>query len=100
VAASDKLPTYADIADKPLSEIIAKVRLFNPTGSGTWFIAAYDPDTGIAWGGVDMQTRDIGSFSMTELVDFRGRFGLPIERDLHYQGKTTMADLAAHLDLI
>ena len=46
---SDRIPTYAQLGDKPLTEIIAKVRLFNPSGIGTWWVAASDPDTQLAW---------------------------------------------------
>ncbi len=92
IRAADRLPTYAELGDKSLSEIKAKVRLFNPTGAGTWWVAAYDPDTQIAWGVADIHTREVGSFSMRELVDYRGRFGLPIERDLH-AAPCTLADV-------
>ncbi len=86
---SDKLPTYDAIPhDKPLDQIVCKVRLFNPTGIGTWHLAAYDPDTRIAWGVCELQEKEVGSFSMDELVAYRGQFGLPIERDLYYSPKT------------
>jgi hypothetical protein len=85
IRTSDRLPTYAELGDRPLAEITAKIRLFNPTGIGTWWIAAYHPEDGNAWGVAELQCREIGSFSMVELVEFRGRMGLPIERDLHYQ---------------
>jgi hypothetical protein len=65
------------------------VRLFNPTGIGTWWIAAYDPDTHIAWGVAELHERETGPFSMDELTEFRGRFGLSIERDLHYRPATS-----------
>ena len=63
---------------------IAKVKLFNPTGIGTWYICEYDPDTRLAFGLAVLQMAEIGYFSMAELVAFRGQFGLPIERDLHW----------------
>ncbi len=90
---SDHLPRYEQTFtspghDIPLSQIEAKVKLFNPTGIGTWYVAAYDPEDRIAWGLADLHEREIGSFSMQELVDFRGRFGLPIERDLHWSPKS------------
>lgn len=93
---TDALPTYAELGyDTPLSEIVCKVRLFNPTGIGTWWIAAFDPDTQIAWGVAELTDREVGSFSMDELTAFRdSRFGLPIERDLHYT-PTTIEDLIA-----
>lgn len=92
---SDKLPTYEQLGDKPFDQIPVKVKLFNPTGAGTWFICAYDPDTRIAWGAAEIQEREVGTIWMPELVSFRGRFGLPIERDLHWDAKTTLAKVMA-----
>ena len=85
---SDHLPRYDQIPDISFDRIDAKVKLFNPTGIGTWYVAAYDPEDHIAWGVVDLHEIEVGSFSMDELVDFRGRFGLPIERDLHWSPKS------------
>jgi hypothetical protein len=90
---TDKLPTMVNL-DTPLAETVAKVRLFNPTGIGTWWIASYDPDTGIAYGVADLHEREVGDFYIPELVDFRGRMGLPIERDLYYTPVSLAAVLA------
>jgi hypothetical protein len=38
----------------------------------------------VAWGAGEIHEREVGSFSVCELLEFRGRFGLPLERDLHY----------------
>ena len=78
---SDKLPTYDQLTSSP----VAKVKLFNPTGSGTWYIAAYDPETRVAYGVADLgYDPEAGDLYMPELVEFRGRFGLPLERDLYW----------------
>lgn len=77
---ADRLPTYDDMGDKPT----ASIKLFDPTGSWTWYIAAYDPEDGNAYGLVDGHEVEVGSFHMPELVEYRGRFGLPLERDLHW----------------
>ena len=79
---ADKLPTYAELGEE---EAVARVKLFNPTGAGTWWIASYDPDTEVAFGVAEIQEREIGSFSIAELVAYRGRFSLPIERDIHFK---------------
>ena len=81
---SDQLPK--DIHYEALAEeIICKVKLFNPTGAGTWWIASYDPETEIAFGVAEIHERELGSIWIPELVAYRWRFGLPIERDLHYK---------------
>lgn len=89
---ADKLPTYAELVDVPFEQIACKVKLFNPTGIGTWWIAAYDPETRVAWGVADLYEREVGSIGMAELVAHRGVFGLPIERDLYYT-PVTIAEL-------
>jgi hypothetical protein len=63
------------------------VKLFNPTGSGTWLLTELEPeDDTIAWGLCDLGTGfpEYGTVSLTELAEFRGRFGLGIERDLSF----------------
>ena len=42
-------------------------------------------------GVAELHEREIGSFSVDELTEFRGRFGLPIERDLQYRPATIRA---------
>jgi hypothetical protein len=63
------------------------VKLFNPTGTGTWWITGYDPETRIATGAAHIHDFEVGDFWMGELVDFRGRFNLPLERDLGWSPK-------------
>ena len=64
---------------------IARVKLFNPTGIGTWYISEYDPETRTAFGLADLGEPELGYFDMQELTEFRGRFGLPLERDLFWK---------------
>lgn len=96
---TDKLPTEIP-GSTPLGDIIAKVKLFNPTGVGTWYIAAYDPDTGIAYGVSDLQGPggpETGDIYIPELVAYRDtRFRLPIERDLHWRPRRLVDLLKGH----
>lgn len=65
--------------------VIAK--FFNPTGAGTWYATEYDPETRIFFGYVSIfgdWNDEWGSFSLTELEEYRGPFGIGIERDLYY----------------
>lgn len=80
IRGNDKLPALAD-GD---GDGIARVKLFNPTGAGTWYLSEYDPETRRAYGLADILAREYGYIDMAELVAFRGRFGLPIERDLYW----------------
>lgn len=79
IRVSDHVPTTGGT--------VACIKLFNPTGAGTWYIAEYDPATRIAYGVVHLFETEYGSFSMEELVEYRGRFGLPIERDLSWKAR-------------
>lgn len=93
IRATDKLPTYAQLGDEDFSKILCPVKLFG--GPCTYWIASYDPDTRTAWGVGEIQEREVGDFSMKELVDLRLRpFGLPLERDLFYKPQTIKEILA------
>jgi hypothetical protein len=49
-----------------------------------------DPeDQTVAWGLCDlgMGLPEFGTVSLTELAEYRGRFGLGIERDLHFRAR-------------
>lgn len=61
------------------------LKFFTPDGGWTWYLAGYDRDTRIAYGLVYGFEREWGTFSIDELESVRGRLGLKIERDLHFQ---------------
>ena len=66
--------------------IIAKY--FNPTGAGTWYATEYDPKDRIFFGYVSIfgdWNDEWGYFSLNEMQSYRGRLGLGIERDLHFE---------------
>lgn len=85
---ADKVPTERVVTEGRVVFMPCKVRLFNPSGIGTWWIATYDPETGIAFGVAQLQEMEVGDFYMPELVEIRGQFGLPLERDLYYKPVT------------
>lgn len=65
--------------------VIAK--FFNPTGAGTWYATEYDEEDQIFYGFVSIFGDDCdewGYFALSELQEYKGRFGLGIERDLHF----------------
>ena len=69
------------------------VKLFNPTGIGTWYLTEYDKDTDTAFGLCCIHDKEIGYVSMKELRDYRGTFGLKIERDKYFDSnKKTMEE--------
>jgi len=69
-------------AEDPI--VIAK--FFNPTGAGTWYATEYLPKERLFFGYVSIfgdYNDEFGYFSLQELEEVRGKFGLGIERDLH-----------------
>jgi hypothetical protein len=74
--------------DKKDPLVIAK--FFNPAGAGTWYATEYDPETKEFFGYVSIfgdWNDEWGSFSLEELQNYRGKFGLGIERDLYFDEK-------------
>lgn len=66
------------------------VKLFTPDAGCTWLLTEIDPEeTDLAFGLCDLGLGypELGYVSITELTSVRGRFGLPVERDLHFEGK-------------
>jgi hypothetical protein len=71
-------------SDMEKQVVVAK--FFNPTGAGTWWLMNQDPDDlDYLWGIVKLFETEVGSFSKSELENYKGRFGLGIERDLHFE---------------
>ena len=62
-------------------------KFFNPCGAGTWLATEYDSERKMFFGYVSIlgsPCDEWGYFSLWELEDFKGRFGLGIERDLFF----------------
>ena len=69
-------------------EFKAVVKLFNPTGVGTWYLSELDPETNVAFGLCQIHEKELGYVSLDELSEFKGQFGLGIERDKYFTPKT------------
>lgn len=64
--------------------VVAK--FFDPCSQWTWYLMNQDPeDPDYLWGIVKGFEVETGSFSLKELTDYKGRFGLGIERDLYFR---------------
>jgi hypothetical protein len=80
-AARAQFPQGAELANQ---KVVAK--FFNPTGAWTWYLLNQDPeDPDYLWGFVKGDAVEMGSFSLSDLQKFRGRFGLGIERDTGFR---------------
>ena len=63
----------------------AVVKLFNPTGVGTWYLSELDPETNVAFGLCHLFEYELGYVSLDELSEFKGKLGLGIERDTSFK---------------
>lgn len=69
-----------------VDDAIAYAKFFNPCGDGTWYMTEYNPEDGTAFGLVVLHgEREIGYFSIPELESIQLRWGLYIERDIHFK---------------
>ena len=59
----------------------AIVKWFTPDSNWTWYVAEYNPETGMGWGLVDGLAKEFGYFTIDEILKIRGPFKLPVERD-------------------
>lgn len=79
--------------DKTASEIKIIVKLFNPTGVGTWYLYEKEDDD-IYWGFVnlgDPEMSECGTVSLSELMELKEQLGLVIKRDLFFEiGSVTL----------
>ena len=77
-------------------EFKAVVKLFNPTGVGTWYLTELDPNTNNAFGLCCLQEKELGYVNIDELKNYKGALGLGVERDAWFQmNKKTLTELEA-----
>ena len=88
-----KLPALYANDSKSASQIKVPLKLFNPCGAQTWYITEMDPDSGLMFGWADLgdpMFAELGYISLDELKNVRLPFGLKIERDMYWNGNTTL----------
>jgi len=75
-------------ADQDELDFVPVVKLFTPDANATWLLTELDPgDNDIAFGLCDLglSCPELGYVSLSELAEVRGRLGLPVECDRHFQ---------------
>ena len=85
----------AEMAEQGRAEpdYIPVVKLFTPDANATWLLTELDPeDPDIAFGLCDLGLGfpELGSVRISELHAVRGRFNLPVERDLYFHPRHTL----------
>jgi hypothetical protein len=87
---------------KRAPNIIVIAKFFCPWGSATWFATDYDEKDNVCFGYANVLGDDfaeLGYFSIDELEELVGPFGLKIERDLYWKECTLqeVMDCKGHL---
>ena len=69
------------------------LKLFNPCGSATWLFTELDEDGDTLFGLADLGfgTPELGYSSLSGIAAIRVRFGLGIERDLHFKPRHALS---------
>jgi hypothetical protein len=72
------------------------VKLFTPDAQCTWLLTELDPDDGLVFGLCDLRMGEpeLGYVSLIELQSVRGKLGLPMERDLHFEADKSISAYA------
>jgi hypothetical protein len=72
------------------------IKLFTPDAQCTWLLTELDPDGGLAFGLCDLGLGEpeLGYVSLVELASVRGKLGLPVERDLHFEADKSISAYA------
>lgn len=82
------LKRFAQVGSQEhVKDPIVIAKFFDPTGSGTWYATEYDPTTLNFFGYASIYrdwNDEWGYFSLKELEEIRGPFGIGIERDLYF----------------
>lgn len=83
----DAFAKQGDTSQKSAKDIKIVLKLFNPTGAGTWYLyEKLDDDVYMCFANLDdPEMAECGTVSMSELLDFKGMFGLGIERDKFFK---------------
>ena len=82
------------------------VKLFTPDAVAMWLLTEIDPEEpDVAFGLCDLGLGfpELGNVYLPEIIALRGRFGLPVERDLHFNANypiSVYAEAARHSERI
>lgn len=72
------------------------LKMFNPVGAGTWLFMELDEDQDTLFGLCDlgMGYPELGYASLKELTSIKLRFGLKLERDIHFKATMSLDEYA------
>jgi len=97
LAANGRANDARILADEDTIDFEPVVKLFTPDGAATWLLTEINPlYPDIAFGLCDLGLGypEMGTVRISELTALRGRFGLPVERDLHFNADASLSTYA------
>lgn len=77
-----------ELGRQDVEDPIVIAHFFNPTGAGDWFMISYEPEEKVMFCYASLfndYNNELGYTSIEELEQFRGQFGLGIERELSWE---------------
>jgi len=84
------IPALYSTENVPTEEKVAAVKFFTPDAQWSWFAVEGEKQEDGDWlffGYVVGHESEWGYFTLAQLLDVRGALGLPIERDLYFDGE-------------
>jgi len=78
-----KLPELYATEDVELEDKLILAKLFTPWSTWTWYVIEYDGEDR-CFGFVKGHEAEFGYFSIKELSEIEGPYGLKVERDRHF----------------
>ena len=85
-------PLYSTEGDE---DAVVQAKFFTPDSNWTWYVLEFDGED-IFFGLVNGFELELGYFSLSELKEARGPWGLPIERDLYFEPQTLRELMQMH----
>ena len=79
-----KLPELYATEDVELEDKLILAKLFTPWSTWTWYVIEYDGEDR-CFGFVKGHEAEFGYFSIKELSEIEGPYGLKVERDRHFK---------------
>ena len=81
-----QIPALYATESVPLEEKVVVAKFFNPIGVGTWYVLEGQEQDGdfVFFGLVDLNNKELGYFTLSELESIKLPYGFKIERDIHF----------------
>ena len=76
---------FAEIGRQDVPDPLVIAKLFDPSGSWTYYVTEYFPEDRTIFGWVDgVDSPELGYASLAEIESVKNQFGLGMERDFHF----------------